>query len=182
MILMVLSWLFLAGFWTWAIFNSRSDVWGVVVVEYLVVSLSILVLLIIPFRLVTKHDWRRIASVFQILGCWLLIVPLVAGSILYGVHLWNIWGTFTDGNDYFDPLVFILSYLTPLASLGVGRLFILWRHGFAKSRSIVLAAVPFATLTIALCAFGIWFFHGQDPPFRLSYFVWWFEPFRLLGI
>jgi len=115
-------------------------------------------------------------------GCWLPIVPLVAASILYCFHLWHIWGTFTDGNDYFDPLVFILSYLTPIACFGVVGFFVLRRYGLAQAYSVSLATTLFAVLTLALCAFGIWLFHGQTPPFRLSYFVWWFMPFRLVGL
>jgi hypothetical protein len=181
-IFMVSTWLFLLGFWAWVLAKSRSDGWGVVVVEYMAVCLGLFAFFYIPLQLVTKRNGIWVAQIFANVECWLLIVPLVVASILCGVHIWHIWGTFTDGNDYFDPLVFILSYLTPLACLGIGGLFFLWRHGFVKKRSLVSAAILFVIPTVALCAFGVWFFHGQDQPWRLSHFVWWFVPFRVFGL
>jgi len=116
------------------------------------------------------------------IGCWLLIFPLAAASVLYCVHLWHIWGTFTDGNDYFDPLVFILSYLAPIAFLGNASLVFLWRGQLIGGRSVLFATALFLFLTLCLCGFGVWFFHGQDEPWRLSHFVWWFVPFKIFGI
>jgi hypothetical protein len=115
-------------------------------------------------------------------GCWLLIFPLVAASVLYCFHLWHIWGTNTDGNDYFDPLVFILSYLTPVAFLGDAGLVFLRRRQLAERLSVSFATALFVVLTLCLCAFGVWFFHGGPQPFRLSHFVWWFVPFKVFGI
>jgi hypothetical protein len=123
-----------------------------------------------------------IARLYISIGCWLLIAPLVTGSILYAIHIWNIWGTLTDGNDYFDALVFILNYFTPIACLGVCGLFFLRRNGSVKRRQFKLAFTLLAILTLILCAFGILIFYGGPQPFRLSHFVWWFKPFGLLGI
>ena len=120
--------------------------------------------------------------IYANVGCWLLIFPLVAASILYGFLVWHIWGTFTDGNAYSDPLVFILNYLTPIACFGAIGLFFLGRHGLTQTHSVTLATTLFVVLTFILCAFGLWIFRGSPPPFRLSYSVWWFMPFRLFGI
>lgn len=178
-----IGYLFLSILWVRALFTApHADVWNTVVLEYLAISLGLLILSFIPFCFLTRFNGARSLQIYANIGCWLLIIPLMVSSILYGVHLRNIWGTFTDGNDYFDPLVFILNYLTPLGCFGVSGLFILWRHGFTRGRSIALATVLFAILTMALCVFGVLFFYGQEPPFRLSYFVWWFVPFRLLGM
>jgi hypothetical protein len=175
--------LFLAIFWAQEIVRaSHSDHWGVAIVKYLAICLTVLSLLYIPFRLITKYDWKRVALICANIGCWLLIFPLVASCISYGIHLWNIWGTITDGNDYFDPLVFILNYVTPLTCYGVGGLFFLWRHAFTKGRFFVLATALLTILTLGLVSFGVFIFHGQEQPWRLSCFVWWFEPFRVFGL
>src|ERR1017187_46528 len=78
------------------------------------------------FGYVREFESMKIRT-FANIGCWLLVFPLVAASILHGVYVWHIWGKFYDGNSYSDPVVFILSYLTPIAGLGMSGLFFL-RH------------------------------------------------------
>ena len=120
---------------------------------------------------------------FANIGCWLLVFPLVAASILHGVYVWHIWGKFYDGNSYSDTVVFILSYLTPIAGLGMSGLFFLRHRELAKTRSVALATALFMIFTSALFVFGVWFFHKMGgPPFCLSAQVWWLRPFRFLGI
>lgn len=86
-----------------------------------------------------------------------------------------------SGNSYIDPVGFILSYLTPAASLGIAGMVFLYQIGEVKIRSLLLAASLFMSSTYALLLFGIWFFHYL-PGFYLSDLVWWLKPFRLFGI
>jgi hypothetical protein len=56
-IFMVLAWLFLAGFWTWAFIEGSPESWGVV--EYTLLSISALAFLVIPFQLVRYFRQKR---------------------------------------------------------------------------------------------------------------------------
>ena len=112
----------------------------------------------------------------------MLLIPLVVHSSLMGYLYCRHWGEYGDGNWYIDPVVFILRYLSPVASLGVASLFVLRRHRKAGTRSVACASTVFFSFTIALVIYGIWFFHKVVPGYFLSSQVWWLIPFRLFRI
>jgi hypothetical protein len=89
---------------------------------------------------------KRLSVHAMKIGCWLLVLPLAAAPIPY-FFLWRrLQGTFTDGNAFTDPISLILSYLTPLAVVGVIGLATLWRNGLATTFSLALAALIFFLL------------------------------------
>jgi hypothetical protein len=176
----MLAALFLVGFWTWALISCRPENWGVL--DYVLLWLSALALIVFPFHMAARQGRMRVAGIFVYIISWLFISPLVAASILCSIHVWQISETFTDGNDFTDPVEFTLSCLTPIALLGVAGLFFLWRRGFNKKHSFSLAVSLLTVCTLVLFAFGVWFLHGMDASFRLSNQVWWLWPGRFLGI
>jgi hypothetical protein len=106
-------------------------------------------------------------------GCWLLIVPLMVAVMLYSFLLWHLRGSYSDGNGYTDPIAMILSYLTPIAVVGVIGLCILWRYGFATKRRVIIAMVISFCFTLAPLIFGLWLWHQWNVHFDLSYWAWW---------
>lgn len=93
------------------------------------------------------------------IGCWLLIVPLVVAVMLYPLLLWHLRGAFIDGNALTDPISMILSYLTPIAVVGVVGLAVLWRYGMATKTRVIMAAVISLCFTLTPLIFGIWLWH-----------------------
>ncbi len=106
-------------------------------------------------------------------GCWLLIVPLVVAVILYPFLFWHLRESYSDGNGYTDPIAMILTYLTPIAVVGVIGLAILWQYGFATKRRVIIAMVISFCFTLAPFIFGLWLWHQWNVHFDLSYWTWW---------
>jgi hypothetical protein len=107
------------------------------------------------------------------IGCWLLIIPLMVAVMLYPFLLWHLQGSDSDGNGYTDPIAMILSYLTPIAVVGVIGLAILWRYGFVTKRRVIVAMVISFCFTSAPLIFGLWLWHQWNVHFDLSYWAWW---------
>lgn len=114
---------------------------------------------------------------------WILVVPLICASVVYGPYAHHLIGMphLMSANAIVDPLVFILSYLTPVAVVGILGLGFLWRHGLTKGWTVVLAAALFLSCTVSLVAFGVHGFRGSS--WHLSDLVWWLKPVgKLFGI
>jgi hypothetical protein len=116
---------------------------------------------------------RRFANI----GCWVLIFPLVAFAILYVFWIWHIWGGYEagtyDDHSYTDTVAFMLSYLTPVAVVGVVGLSILWRYGLATKVRVIEAAAASVLCSVAPFIFDLWLCHRWNVHFDLSYWAWW---------
>ncbi|MGD0814010.1 MAG: hypothetical protein ABSA83_10430 [Verrucomicrobiota bacterium] len=104
--------------------------------------------------------WAMKRSTLANVGSWLLIMPMVVASTAHGFRCYRFWGQAWFGNFYTDPVDFILSYLTPLAGVGLVSLIFLRRNANAKTWSVALATTVCLVFTLALMAFGLWCFHG----------------------
>ena len=122
------------------------------------------------------------SRIFANIGCWLLIFPQVAAAIWYAYWVRHIWGTYSDGNSYTDPVEMILDFLTPVAFLGVIGFAVLWRYGLAtKSRAILAAAVS-VCFTLAPFIFCLWLCHRWNMHHSFSDWAWWLKPLGLVGL
>jgi hypothetical protein len=106
-------------------------------------------------------------------GSWLLIFPLVLAVMLYPFLLWHLRGSLSDGNAYTDPIAMILSYLTPIAVVGIVSLAVMWRYGLATKLRVVQAITISFCFTLAPLIFGLWLWHQWNVHFDLSYWAWW---------
>jgi len=122
------------------------------------------------------------ARIFANIGCWLLIFPLVFAVTSYPFWVWHIWRTYTDGNFYSDPVDSILSYLTPIAVVGVVGLAALFRYGLTTKTCFVLGAATVLLLTLAPLVYVIWLWHSWKMHFSISYLTWWLNPVAILWL
>ena len=117
------------------------------------------------------------------IGSWILIIPLSVASIRHGWICFHFWGCLAFADNYIDPVVFILSYLAPVAILGVVSLVLLQRYNKTTTRSVILATSLFLFFTGGMLVFGIWYLHRTHAPsghFLLSEHVWWLKPFTTI--
>jgi hypothetical protein len=126
----------------------------------------------------TARNCKLAASKIAI---WTLITPLFFAFIAYMPLVQHaMHDPRHDANEIVDPLSFILSFLTPIAFIGIVGLCILWRCDFAKGSVFFAALVLFVVCTFSLIAFGIYGFYGTELYF--SDVVWWLKPFKLFGM
>lgn len=120
------------------------------------------------------------------IGWWLLILPLMAAPIYYVYLRWRlqreilIYGGFFDGNAYTDFIAFTLSFLAPIAMVGVIGLAVFWRCGLATKASISSAAAVTLLFTMAPLIYGLWLWHQWNVHATLLYWAWWLRPITVL--
>ena len=114
-----------------------------------------------------------------------MVVPVLAALVishqLIATRI-SASGPMMDGNGLIDPVIFVLSYLSPIAGLGVIGLVFLQRVGFAKVSSVIFGSALFLGYTAMLVMYGNWILHGMSESFQLREQVWWMQPIGILWL
>ena len=117
-------------------------------------------------------------------GCWIVVAAFVSASVAYGIYVRHVFAEASRpgslglmcGNVIIDPLVFVLSYLAPVAGCGVIGLGFLWERGRIEWWRPASAAIVFGVALVFLVAYGVWLFQTMLPGVAFSDIVWWLRP------